>query len=161
MNQNWSIRPAAVADSEVIFGLIGELAAFEHLEHELKMERSTLQLWLETGEIGCLLAEVDGECVGFALYYFTYSTFRGRRGIFLEDLYVRPACRKQGIGRAFFKELADLALDLDCLRLDWLVLNWNENGIKFYQSLGGRAVDDWTLYRLKEPEFASLIDRPN
>lgn len=159
MNQNWSIRPATVADSEVIFGLIGELAEFEHLEHEFKMELSTLQLWLSTGEVGCLLAESGGEGVGFALYYFTYSTFRGRRGIFLEDLFVRPACRKLGIGSAFFKELADLALDIDCFRLDWLVLNWNHGGIQFYQSLGGAPVDDWTLYRLKEPALAKLIDQ--
>lgn len=154
---NWSIRPATGADSKIIFGLVRELAEFEHLQNEFKMEESTLQLWLETGEIGCLLADADGESVGFALYYFTYSTFRGERGIFLEDLYVRPAYRKLGIGSAFFKELADLALDTGCFRLDWLVLNWNSNGIKFYRSLGGAPVDDWTLYRLKGPALAGLL----
>lgn len=153
---NRSIRSASAADAPEIFRMIRELAEFEHLQNEFKLREETLAEWLASGQVGCLLAESGKECIGFALYYFTYSTFRGRKGIFLEDLYVRPAFRKQGIGTEFFLRLAEIARSLDCFRFDWLVLNWNKNGIRFYESIGAAPVADWTLYRLAEPALERL-----
>lgn len=153
---NWSIRSAATGDVSEVFRMIRELAEFERLESEFKLREETLAEWLAAGQVGCLLAESGGDCVGFALYYFTYSTFRGRKGIFLEDLYVRPAFRQQGIGTAFFLRLAEIARSLDCFRFDWMVLNWNKGGIRFYESIGAAPVGDWTLYRLGETALETL-----
>ncbi len=153
---NWTIRSAAAGDAADIFRLIHELAEFEHLSHQVELRVETLSEWLASGRVGCLLAELDGERIGFALYYFTYSTFRGKRGIFLEDIFVRPAFRQQGIGREFFRRLAEIARSLDCFRFDWLVLNWNDGGKHFYETVGAGPVRDWTLYRLTGPALEDL-----
>jgi len=153
---SWLIRPAGENDAPVIYGLVRELADFEHLLHEVKLSEETLRDWLAAGEIGCLLACDGSEAVGFALYYYTYSTFRGQKGLFLEDLFVKVEYRKQGIGRAFFAELARLAAAQNCFRIDWLVLSWNRHGMDFYNTLGGRAVSDWVLYRLNGAPLDAL-----
>jgi GNAT superfamily N-acetyltransferase len=103
-----------------------------------------------------LLAEWDGAAVGFALYFFNFSTFQGRPGLYLEDLFVRPSQRKHGIGRALLAELARVAATRDCARMEWAVLDWNEPAIHFYQSLGARPVGEWTVYRLQRAEIATL-----
>ncbi len=153
---SYFIRQSTVDDAPKIYELVLSLADFEHLLHEVKLSEETLRGWLAAGEIGCLLA-FDGEvAVGFALYYYTYSTFRGQKGLFLEDLFVKVEYRKQGIGRAFFAALARLAVAQNCFRIDWLVLSWNRQGIDFYNTLGGRAVDDWILYRLNGAPLSAL-----
>ena len=151
-----SIRAAVVSDAPEIFRMIRELAEFEHRASQFKLSEATLSGWLASGEIGCLLAEGEGKILGFALYYFTFATFRGEKGIYLEDLYVRPEYRKQGIGKEFFRELAVIARREGYFRIDWMVLDWNRDGIRFYRSLGAARVDDWFHYRLTGPALERM-----
>ncbi len=154
-----SIRAAVASDAPEIFRMIHELAEFEHRASQFKLSEATLAGWLASGEIGCLLAESDGKFLGFALYYFTFSTFRGEKGIYLEDLYIRPEYRKQGIGRDFFRELAVMARKKGYFRIDWMVLDWNRDGIQFYRSLGAARVDDWFHYRLTGPALERMGEK--
>ena len=105
-----------------------------------------------------LLAVVDGKVVGFALFFHNFSTFLGRAGIYLEDLYVEPEYRGQGIGTAFFNKLAQIAVDRGCGRLDWSCLDWNTPSIDFYRSLGAEALDDWTVYRLSGETLTRMAE---
>lgn len=144
------IRPATPDDCETIANLIRELAIYEKLEHEAKATADDLRRDL-FGERICaeaILAEDMGVVVGFALYFSTYSTFRGRPGLYLEDLFVKPEFRGQGIGKRLLGTLAQIAVDRGCGRLEWSVLDWNEPSIGFYQSLGARPMSDWTVFRV-------------
>ncbi len=144
------IRPAAPADTPAIAALIRALADYERLAHEVVIEEDRLGEHL-FGPRPCaevLLAEDAGRVVGFALFFGNYSTFLGRPGIYLEDLFVLEAYRGRGHGRALFDAVARLAVERGCGRLEWAVLDWNEPAIRFYRSRGARAMDDWTVYRL-------------
>ncbi|NDY96362.1 GNAT family N-acetyltransferase [Wenzhouxiangella limi] len=145
-----NIRRAARGDEDSILGLIGELAEYERLAHEVTATPALLaeHLFGDNAVAEALLAEIDGAAVGFALFFRNFSTFLGRPGLYLEDLYVREACRGRGIGRALLKRLADLARERGYGRMEWSVLNWNQPAIEFYQSLGAEAMSDWTVYRL-------------
>jgi GNAT superfamily N-acetyltransferase len=142
------MRLAVPDDTMLVLRFIRELAEYEHLEESVFMTAEILYEWILSRRIEVLLAEYHGETVGFALYYFTYSTFRGQSGIYIEDLFVRPTFRRLGIGTKFFHELARIAKLHGCFRIDWMVLDWNINSITFYEKLGGHAVADWTTFRL-------------
>jgi GNAT superfamily N-acetyltransferase len=153
-----TIRPATSADAELVFDLICELAVYEKLRHEVV---ATVDSIRETvfGDGSCtevLIAEVDGEPAGFAIFFATYSTFLGRQGIYLEDIYVREALRGQGIGKRLLSEVARIAVERECGRLEWSVLDWNKPAIDFYESLGANAQSEWIRYRITGDELRGL-----
>ncbi len=144
------VRPAEAADVPVVAALIRGLARFEKLEHEVTMteERLAENLFGQRRFAETLLAEDAGVPVGFAIFFHNFSTFLAQPGIYLEDLFVVPEHRGVGIGRALLKELARLAVERGCGRLEWSVLDWNRDAIGFYQRLGARPNSEWTVYRL-------------
>lgn len=145
-----TIRSATPADVPLVLRLIRELAAYEKLTHEVVATEADLRATLfgEAPRAEVVLASSGGEDVGFALFFHNYSTFLGRPGIYLEDLFVRPEARGKGVGRALLAHLAAEAVARGCGRLEWAVLDWNADAIGFYRRLGARAMDDWTVYRL-------------
>jgi GNAT superfamily N-acetyltransferase len=145
-----TLRPARPEDAELVLGFIRELAGYERLEHEVVATPELLRRWLfgERPVAEVVLAALGGEPVGFALFFHSFSTFLGRPGIYLEDLYVRPQARRHGVGRALLAHLAALALQRGCGRLEWSVLDWNEPAIAFYRRLGAVPMDDWTVFRV-------------
>lgn len=154
------IRPATPADAETIVSLILELADYEKLRHEAAPDASALRGHLSpesVPHVEALIAE-DEEvgAVGFALYFHNYSTFLSRFGIYLEDLYVRPDFRGEGIGFALLKRVAELAVERGCGRMEWAVLNWNEPAIEFYHRLGAKPMDEWTVMRLTGDALQTL-----
>lgn len=144
------IRPATPADVPAIYNLIRALAEYEHLLDQVTMKQDLLHehLFGARPYIETLIAEEAGSVVGFALFFHNYSTFLGKPGIYLEDLFVLPENRGQGHGKALLRELARLAVERGCGRLEWSVLNWNEPSIQFYRSLGAVAMKEWSIYRL-------------
>ena len=153
-----NIRPATRADAPVIASLVRELADYEKLLDEAKATPEDFLRELEspTPVIHVLIAEWQGEPAGFALYFFNFSTFVGRPGLYLEDLFVRPAQRSHGIGRALLRALARIAKDRGCGRMEWAVLDWNEPALRFYQSLDARQMNEWIIHRLTPVEIARL-----
>src|SRR5262249_40016308 len=137
-------------DIKTIVRLIRALADYEKLSHEVRLDESRLQehLFGARSYAEVLLAEENGKVVGFALFFHNYSTFVGRPGIYLEDLFLEPAHRGQGHGKALLVELARLAVERDCGRVEWAVLNWNEPAIQFYRSIGAVPMAEWQTYRL-------------
>ena len=152
------IRPATADDVPVILELIRALAVYEKLEADVVIAPDDLRehLFGQRPFAECLMAEDGGAVVGFALFFHNYSTFRGKPGIYLEDLFVRPERRGFGHGKALFASLARLAVERGCARLEWAVLDWNEPSIAFYEALGAKAMDDWTTYRLTDGALARL-----
>lgn len=159
---SYAIRPAKAGDTPVILQFIRELAEFEHLADRVAAEEGTLKrhLFGDVPRAECLLAEIDGAAVGFALYFHNFSTFVGRPGLYLEDIFVRPAFRRHGIGRGFFCELARIAVERDCGRIEWAVLDWNERAIAFYDGLGAEPIVGWTGYRLDRAHIETLAASP-
>jgi GNAT superfamily N-acetyltransferase len=153
-----NIRPATAADAATIASLVRELADYEKLLHEARAtaEDFVRELTAANPVIRVLLAEYDGEPAGFALYFFNFSTFVGRPGLYLEDLFVRPAVRQHGIGRALLRALARIARDRGCGRMEWAVLDWNEPALKFYKSLEARQMKEWIIHRLTPVEIGKL-----
>lgn len=153
-----NIRPATPADAGTIAALVRELADYEKLLHEARAtdEDFRRELTAENPVIRVLIAEWDGEPVGFALYFFNFSTFVGRAGLYLEDLFVRPAMRGKGVGRALLRALARIARDRDCGRMEWAVLDWNEPALRFYQTLEARPMKEWIVHRLTPVEIGKL-----
>lgn len=145
-----SIDVATRDDVPTILALVRELAEFEQLAHEVvATEQQVEQSMFGTRRvIECAIARVDGAVAGFALWFHNYSTFLGRAGIYLEDLYVRPQFRGSGIGRSLLVHLAGIAVERGCGRMEWAVLDWNRKAIDFYEALGAQPVDGWTVYRL-------------
>ena len=153
------IRPATPDDIPVIHTLVRELAAYEKALHEARATEAQLSeaLFGERPAAFAHVAEDDGgEVVGFALWFLNFSTWRGVHGIYLEDLYVRPEARGAGHGRALLTELAGICVQRGYERLEWSVLNWNRPAIDFYESLGARPQDEWTVYRLTDGALAEL-----
>ena len=146
------IRPAVAADLPDILAFIRELAAYENLSHEVEVTGEKLHAALFPADgrpaAECVLVCVAGAPAGFALFYPTYSTFVGRPGLYLEDLYVRPAFRGQGLGTALLHHVATLANTRGCGRMEWAVLDWNQPAINVYERMGARRLTDWTTYRL-------------
>ena len=153
-----TIRPASREDVPVIAELIRGLARFEKLESEVVMTEELLSggLFGEHPYAEVLLAEADGRAAGFALFFHNFSTFLGRPGIYLEDLFVLPEHRGSGIGRALLSQLARIAVERKCGRLEWAVLDWNRDAIGFYERLGARPNSEWTIYRLTGEALTGL-----
>jgi diamine N-acetyltransferase len=153
-----NIRPATPADAGTIATLVRELADYEKLLHEARAtdEDFRRELTAENPVIRVLIAEWESEPVGFALYFFNFSTFVGRSGLYLEDLFVRPAMRSKGVGRALLRALARIARDQGCGRMEWAVLDWNEPALKFYQTLDARPMKEWIVHRLTPVEIGKL-----
>lgn len=159
MKEICSFRSAERRDVPLILRYIRELARYEKLEEEVVATEEILEEWLfdkEKAEV--IFAVVEGKEVGFALFFHNFSTFLGRAGIYLEDLYVEPAHRGQGIGTALLRELARIAVARGCGRLEWWCLDWNSPSIEFYRSLGAEAMDDWTVYRISGETLGKLAE---
>ena len=144
-----TFRFAEEADTSLILRFIRELAEYEHLLDQVVADEETLRDQLfQKHRAEVLFALEEGEEIGFALFFHNFSTFLGRAGLYLEDLYVRPEYRGRGYGKALFQQLAAIAAERGCGRLEWWCLDWNTPSIGFYKSLGAEAMEDWTVYRL-------------
>lgn len=148
--QDFLLRAAEPRDVNAIVGLIGELAEFEKLSHLLQVTPETLHphLFGERPVVEAQVAQLDGEVVGFALFFTNFSTFLSKPGLYLEDLYVRPALRGQGIGEALLSRLAAIAVERGYGRFEWSVLDWNSNAIRFYEKMGATVLPDWRICRI-------------
>ncbi|MFO0831311.1 MAG: GNAT family N-acetyltransferase [Phycisphaerales bacterium] len=152
------VRPAAPPDVPLILALVRDLAEYEHSLDQVVATEENLRedLFGPRPICGAVVGEVDGVGQGFALYFFNYSTWVGRRGLYLEDLFVRPAARGKGLGRALFVRVAQIAVEHGCQRMDWAVLDWNTPAIEFYRGLGAAGLTEWTLFRLKGDQLHRL-----
>lgn len=153
-----SIRPASSADLPLIAQLIRDLAEYEKLAEDVRFDQAVLgqKLFGPRPYAEVLIGEIDGQPQAFALFFHNFSTFEGRPGIYLEDLFVRPEARGSGLGKTLLAHLAALAVERDCARLEWSVLDWNAPAIGFYQKLGARLMDDWTVMRLDGANLSQL-----
>lgn len=156
------IRPATPDDAALILRFITELAIYERAEHEVKTDVAGIEssLFAESASASALICECNGLPIGYAVYFFNYSTWLGRNGLYLEDLYVTPEARGTGAGKALLKHLARIAVSRDCGRFEWSVLDWNEPAIQFYESLGARPQEEWTTYRLTGAALQALAEQP-
>jgi GNAT superfamily N-acetyltransferase len=152
------IDRATEDDLPLILSFIRELAAYEKLEGEVKATVADLRETLfGAGRVAhALVARADGEPAGFALYFFNVSTFVGRRGLYLEDLYVRPQFRHRGLGRQLLARLARIAIEERCGRMEWAVLDWNEQALRVYRAIGAQPMSEWTIQRLTGPALDAL-----
>lgn len=155
------IRPAVREDVDQILAFIRELAEYEKLAHEAVADEAGLaaQLFGDTPRAEVLIAEVNGAPAGFALFFHNFSTFVGKPGLYLEDLFVRPAFRGLGLGKTLMVRLAQLAVERDCGRFEWSVLDWNQPAIDFYRSLGAVGMDEWTVQRVAGDALQALATR--
>ena len=154
----FSIRPARPEDAELLVNLVQELAVYEKLEQHARATPDDFRrhLFGPRPAAEAVVAEVNGQPVGFALWFSTFSTFRGQPGLYLEDVFVRPSCRGRGIGKALLAFVARRAVERGCGRLEWSVLDWNAPAIGFYRALGARPMDEWTVYRIDEEPLRRL-----
>ncbi|TRO21878.1 GNAT family N-acetyltransferase [Ectopseudomonas mendocina] len=145
-----TIHPATPDDAELILGFITELAIYEKAEHEIKTDAAGIRdsLFADGSTAHGLICEHDGQPIGYAVYFFNYSTWLGKHGLYLEDLYISPEARGLGAGKALLRHLAQLAVARGCGRFEWSVLDWNTPAIDFYESFGARPQSEWTTYRL-------------
>lgn len=152
------IRPARLDDAPLILGFIRELAVFERAEDQVVATEAAIRqtLFGEGARAHALICRIDGVDCGFAVYFFNYSTWQGRPGLYLEDLYVSPAQRGAGAGKAMLQHLARIAVAENCGRFEWSVLDWNAPAIAFYRSIGAQPLDEWVRYRLTGQALADL-----
>ncbi len=145
----FTIHPANRADAPAIHALVRELAVYEKLEHLMVSTPADFERELfDTGAvIECIVAKKDERAVGFALFFHNFSTFLGRKGLYLEDLYVKPECRGKGYGKALLVRLAQIAVERNCGRFEWSVLDWNTPSIEFYEAMGAKLLPDWKIVR--------------
>jgi GNAT superfamily N-acetyltransferase len=157
-NSDLTIRPAEPADVSAIFGMIFELAVFEKLEHMVVADEAMLHesLFGERPACEALVGEANGEVVTFALFFHNFSTFLCKKGLYLEDLYVKQSSRGQGYGKQMLVALARLAVERDCGRFEWSVLDWNTNAIKFYEGMGATMMPDWRICRVTGEALSEL-----
>jgi GNAT superfamily N-acetyltransferase len=157
-----TIRRAGPCDLSLVFDFVRDLAAYERLAHEVDATPESLAaaLFGENPRVFAELAEWDGAPAGFALWFYNFSTFRGRHGIYLEDLFVRPAFRGKAIGTALLRHLARRCVDEGLARLEWWVLDWNEPALKFYRSLGAVPMEEWIVQRVTGEALVKLAGQP-
>ena len=153
-----TIRPATPDDAELILRFITELAIYEKAEHEVKTDAAGIRdsLFADGSTAHGLICEHNGQPIGYAVYFFNYSTWLGKHGLYLEDLYISPEARGLGAGKALLRHLAQVAVARDCGRFEWSVLDWNTPAIDFYQSFGARPQSEWTTYRVSGPRLSEL-----
>ena len=156
------IRAATASDAETILSFVRELAEYERQPEAVQVDAETLQAQLNAPQppFECLLAELDGAAVGFALFFHSYSTWRGKRGVWLEDLFVLPSARRRGVGAALLRRVAQIACERDCARFEWAVLDWNETAMRFYRKLGADVLGEWRLCRVADAGLAQLGAEP-
>ncbi len=156
-----AIRSAEPDDAELLVNLVRELAVYERLEEHAKATPADFHrhLFGPRPVAEAAIAEADREPVGFALWFTTFSTFRGQAGIYLEDVFVKPAFRGRGIGKALLAAVARLAIERGCGRLEWAVLDWNSPAIGFYRALGARPMDEWTVHRIDDEPLRRLAEK--
>ncbi len=161
MSERITIRPATAQDVPAILGFIRALAHYEHLEHEVVATEESLRdtLFGPRPYAEVVFACVDEEPMGFALFFHNYSTFLGKPGIYLEDLFVRPEARGRGLGKRLLTWLAKTTVERDCGRLEWAVLDWNAPSIGFYKSLGAMHKSEWQIFRLTGDALVALADQ--
>ena len=160
MESKLVVRTAVSGDEKIVLGFIKELAEYEKLSHEVVASEGDMHKALfEEKTVEALIAECEGKAIGFALFFYNFSTFVGKKGIYLEDLYIQPHMRGRGFGKKIFARLADIALERECGRLEWSCLDWNQSSIDFYKSMGARAMDEWTVYRLDRDGIKKLSGR--
>lgn len=160
METPFTIRPAERADIPLLLDFIRELAEYERLADEVSATEDVLErtLFGEPTYAEALLGYAGETPVGFAIFFHNFSTFLGKPGLYLEDLYVKPDHRGNGYGRAMLRHLAQLAVERDCGRFEWAVLDWNVSAIQFYRCLGARPMEDWLIYRLDGDALQALAD---
>jgi len=159
MPQELSFRFAEKKDAALILDFIKELAEYEKMLDEVVTDEKTLEEWIfdkEKAEV--IFAVVDGKEIGFAVFFHNFSTFLGRAGLYLEDLFVKPEYRGKGYGRAILKKLASIAVERGCGRFEWWCLDWNKPSIDFYMSLGAEPMSDWTVYRITGDTLKKLAE---
>ncbi|MGB7595189.1 MAG: GNAT family N-acetyltransferase [Erysipelotrichaceae bacterium] len=152
----FELREATLDDAQTLATLIRELAVYEKLNDICRVDETKMRNAMASQTAYALLAKTDGVAIGYAVYYFTFSTFTGMPSLYLEDLYVKPEYRSQGIGTAFFNKIANIATQKDCQRIDFTCLKWNTNSLKYYQSLGAAVMDDWHLVRMEKNAIRNL-----
>ena len=159
MPEGLRFRTAGREDVPLILYFIRELARYERMLDEVVADEATLEHWIfDRGRAEVLFALEDGREIGFALFFHNFSTFLGRAGLYLEDLYVEPDCRGKGYGRAILQKLAAIAVERGCGRMEWWCLDWNRPSIDFYRSLGAEPMSDWTVYRLAGDTLRQLAE---
>jgi GNAT superfamily N-acetyltransferase len=154
-----TIRKAQYEDASLILAFIKELAEYEKLSGSVRASEDLIRknIFGENKYAEVIIAEYNGEPAGQALFFHNFSTFLGKPGIYLEDLYVRPQLRSKGIGKALLLHLIHIAKERDCGRIEWAVLDWNTSAIEFYKSMGAVLMDDWKICRLTEDKFESIV----
>jgi len=157
----FTIRVATVADAQLVMDFIIELAVYEKARHEVVTSAEELARTLlgPQAKAHCLVCELDGRPVGYAVYFYNYSTWLGRNGIWLEDVYVTPAFRGRGAGKALLRHVAQIAVAENCGRFEWSVLDWNTPAIEFYGSLGATPLDEWTIHRVTGAALRKLAEQ--
>ena len=153
----FKLRKTEIDDSALILELIKEIAVYEKmLDEVIATEESIRESIFKRKEAEVLIAEFNGETIGYVLYFFNYSTFIGKAGFYLEDIYIKPEYRGRGIGKEIFRIIANIAYEKGCERMEWSCLNWNTPSIKFYKSLGAVPMSEWTVYRLTREKIKEL-----
>ena len=161
MSTSVQIRPATERDAALILEMIRALAEYEKLSHAVTATEQTVResLFGARPDAEVVIASVDGQPAGFALFFYNYSTFLAQKGLYLEDLFVKPEQRGAGVGRALLQHLARIAVDRQCGRFEWSVLDWNEPAIGFYKKLGAVPMDEWTIFRVTGDALTRLAGR--
>jgi len=159
MKPELTFRYATREDTGLVLRFIKELADYEKMSDDIVADEKTLEYWIfDKQKAEVFFALEDGKEVGFALYFHNFSTFVGRAGIYLEDIYIKPEYRGKGYGKAMLKKIASIAVERGCGRLEWMCLNWNKPSIEFYQSLGAIPMSEWTVYRISGDTLTSLAE---
>ena len=155
---NIAIAPVTRAEVPALLELIRELAQFERLEHEVVATVASLEnsLFGPQAVAGAFFARCDGQLAGYAIYFFTFSSFLGRAGIWLEDVYVRPEFRKRGLGRGLIEAVAQVGVERNCGRFEWTALDWNEGALEIYRRMGAQTMDEWILLRMNSAQLLQL-----
>lgn len=158
--KNLQIRKATVNDASLILKFVTELATYEKATHEVLATEDDFKksLFGESSTANAVICSRNDEPIGFAIYFFNYSTWLGKNGLYLEDLYVTPESRGSGAGKALLKHLAQIAVDKNCGRFEWSVLDWNEPAINFYKSIGAQSLDEWVGFRMTEEQFKKFAN---
>jgi GNAT superfamily N-acetyltransferase len=160
-NNELTIRKAEKSDAPLILSFIKEIANYEKLSHEVTATEKDIQenLFGDVKYAEVLIAEYENEPVGYALFFYNFSTFTGKPGIYLEDLFIKPKYRGKGIGKTLLLRLIEIAKDKNCGRVEWCVLDWNEPAINFYKNLGAVPMDGWSIFRVTEDKFEKILDK--